>query len=94
MDNSICISFYLREAAIRLHRKMLDSINSPSFVEFLISDDRKTLQIGQDSEGGYLVPEEFERRLIEALEEENVFRMGVPQTIHRRCEAEGGNIHR
>jgi len=74
MDNSICISFYLREAAIRLHRKMLDSINSPSFVEFLISDDRKTLQIGQDSEGGYLVPEEFERRLIEALEEENVFR--------------------
>ena len=32
------------------------------------------LQIGTDSEGGYLVPDEYERKLIEALEEENVFR--------------------
>ncbi|MFR9192042.1 MAG: phage major capsid protein [Anaerovoracaceae bacterium] len=32
------------------------------------------LQIGTDSEGGYLVPDEFERTLVEALEEENVFR--------------------
>lgn len=32
------------------------------------------LQIGTDSEGGYLVPDEFERTLIEALEEENIFR--------------------
>jgi HK97 family phage major capsid protein len=32
------------------------------------------LQIGTDSEGGYLVPDEFERTWIEALEEENVFR--------------------
>jgi len=32
------------------------------------------LQVGTDSEGGYLVPDEFEHTLIEALEEENVFR--------------------
>jgi len=32
------------------------------------------LQIGTDSEGGYLVPDEYEHKLIEALEEENIFR--------------------
>ncbi len=32
------------------------------------------LQESTDSEGGYLVPDEFERTLVEALEEENVFR--------------------
>lgn len=32
------------------------------------------LQVGTDSEGGYLVPDEFERTLVQALEEENVFR--------------------
>ena len=32
------------------------------------------LQVGTDSEGGYLVPDEFERTLIDALEEENIFR--------------------
>lgn len=35
---------------------------------------RNALQIGADSEGGFIVPEELERKLIEALEEENVFR--------------------
>ena len=32
------------------------------------------LQVGTDSEGGYLVPDEFERKLVEALEEESIFR--------------------
>lgn len=32
------------------------------------------LQIGEDPEGGYLVPDEFDRQLVEALEEENIFR--------------------
>lgn len=32
------------------------------------------LEEGTDSEGGYLVPDEYERTLVEALEEENVFR--------------------
>lgn len=35
---------------------------------------RNALTIGIDSEGGYLVPDEFERTLIEALEEENIMR--------------------
>ena len=32
------------------------------------------LEVGEDSEGGYLVPDEFERTLVEELEEENIFR--------------------
>ena len=32
------------------------------------------LQVGTDSEGGYLVPDEFEAILVQALEEENIFR--------------------
>ena len=35
---------------------------------------RNALQVGTDSEGGYLVPDEFERTLVEALEDENIFR--------------------
>lgn len=35
---------------------------------------RNALQIGTDTEGGYLVPDEFERTLVEALEDENIFR--------------------
>lgn len=35
---------------------------------------RNALQVGTDSEGGYLVPEEFERTLIKALDENNIFR--------------------
>lgn len=37
-------------------------------------DVLNALQIGTDSEGGYLVPDEFERTLIQSLEEENIFR--------------------
>ena len=32
------------------------------------------LKIGSDAEGGYLVPDEYEKTLIEGLEEENIFR--------------------
>ena len=42
------------------------------------------LSIGQDSEGGYTVPDEFERRLVQALEEV-VRRQGVNQL---RCPEE------
>ncbi|MHB1155047.1 MAG: phage major capsid protein [Eubacteriales bacterium] len=35
---------------------------------------KNALQIGTDSEGGYLVPDEFEQTLISALSEENIFR--------------------
>lgn len=37
-------------------------------------DVKNALQVGTDSEGGYLVPDEFEHTLVEALEEENFFR--------------------
>ena len=45
MENHVCISFYLREAAIRIHRKTLDNINNPLFVRFLVSEDRKTFAV-------------------------------------------------
>lgn len=45
MENKICISFYLREAAIRLHRKSLISISSPLFVEFLVNRELKTFAV-------------------------------------------------
>lgn len=35
---------------------------------------RNDLQVGTASEGGYLVPDEFERQLIQGLEEENIIR--------------------
>ena len=35
---------------------------------------RNVLSEGIDTEGGYLVPEEYDSRLIEGLEEENIFR--------------------
>ena len=39
------------------------------------------LRIGEDSEGGYTVPDEFERQLIQALEENNIFRT-MAHVIH------------
>ena len=35
---------------------------------------RNALQVGTDTEGGYLVPDEFESTLVDALEDENIFR--------------------
>lgn len=35
---------------------------------------KNALEEGTDSEGGYLVPDEFEQKLVESLEEENIFR--------------------
>lgn len=37
-------------------------------------DIYNALQVGTDSEGGYLAPDEFEKTLIESLEEQNIFR--------------------
>lgn len=37
-------------------------------------DVSNALQVGTETEGGYLVPDEYERKLVEALEEENFFR--------------------
>ena len=35
---------------------------------------KNSLKIGENTEGGYLAPDEFERTLVEALEEEDIFR--------------------
>ena len=35
---------------------------------------RNALSVGEDSEGGFTVPDEFEKKLVEALEENNIFR--------------------
>lgn len=35
---------------------------------------KNALRVGSDPDGGYLVPDEFERQLIEALEEQNIMR--------------------
>lgn len=37
-------------------------------------DVHNALQVGTDSEGGFLAPDEFEKTLIESLTEENIFR--------------------
>lgn len=37
-------------------------------------DIQNALTIGTETEGGYLVPDEFERILVQALEDQNVFR--------------------
>jgi len=39
------------------------------------------LQVGTDTEGGYLVPDEYEKTLIEALQEQNIFRQ-LAHVIH------------
>ena len=39
-----------------------------------VSGVQNALQIGTDSQGGFLVPEEFEKKLVDGLEEENVIR--------------------
>ncbi len=47
-------------------KAMRNKVNHPEIMN--------SLQEGTDSEGGYLVPDEFERTLVESLEEENIFR--------------------
>lgn len=53
-----------------------DSIRRRNFF-----DVKNTLNIGTDSEGGYLVPDEYERTLVDALKEENFFR-SLATVIH------------
>ena len=43
------------------------------------------LKVGQDDRGGYLAPDEYERTLIEALEEQNIFR----QLAHKITTSSG-----
>lgn len=42
---------------------------------------RDALSVGVDQNGGFTVPDEFERQLVQALEENNIFRT-IAKTIH------------
>ena len=48
--------------------------SSRDSIKVIRPEVQNDLQVGTDTEGGYLVPDEFEKTLIEALEEENIFR--------------------
>lgn len=47
-------------------------------------DVQNALRIGEKEDGGYLVPDEFEKKLIDALQDENIFRTfaTIIQTSH------------
>ena len=42
--------------------------------DFTAPDIKNALEVGTDSEGGYLVPDEFERTLVDGLSENNIMR--------------------
>lgn len=56
-------------ASAEYTRAFWDSVRNRNWI-----DVHNDLQVGTDTEGGYLVPDEFEKKLISALEEENIFR--------------------
>jgi len=58
---------------------------------FIVSND---LSVGKDSAGGYLVPEDFHRQLIEGLEEYNIMRKlaRVIRTSRGRLAYPGGGF--
>ena len=49
--------------------------------KIITPDVHNALKIGEDDHGGYLAPDQFERTLIEALEEQNIFRR-LAHVIH------------
>lgn len=56
--------------AIKFGKNALDA----NQVRLLFDPEVRTLVIGDEAAGGYLVPDEFERTLIQKLEEENIMR--------------------
>lgn len=62
-----------RTAFWRAMRFGANSLRADQY-ELLNSDEVRALTVGIDTAGGYLVPDEFERTLIQKLEEQNVMR--------------------
>lgn len=56
-------------ASDEYHREFWNAIRKKNYF-----DINNSLSIGTDAEGGYLVPDDFERKLVQGLEEENFFR--------------------
>ena len=52
-----------------MRRRFWNSIRHKGFI-----DVQNALSVGTDSDGGYLVPEEYEKTLVDKLQEENFFR--------------------
>ena len=62
------------------HKAFWDSIRHKNFI-----DVKNALSVGTDADGGYLVPDEFEKQLIDKLQEENFFR-SLATVIHTSGE--------
>ena len=62
------------------HKAFWDSIRHKNFI-----DVKNALSVGTDADGGYLVPDEFEKQLIDKLQEENFFR-SLATVIHTAGE--------
>ena len=62
------------EATGRKSKTYVKSFWNAMRQKIVTPDILNALQEGTDSEGGYLVPDEFEHTLVEALEQENIFR--------------------
>ena len=62
------------EATGRKSKNYVKSFWNAMRQKIVTPDILNALQEGTDSEGGYLVPDEFEHTLVEALEQENIFR--------------------
>ena len=62
------------EATGRKSKTYVKSFWNAMRQKIVTPDLLNALQEGTDSEGGYLVPDEFEHTLVEALEQENIFR--------------------
>lgn len=56
-------------ASAEYDREFWNAMRKKNYYDF-----HNSLSIGEDGKGGYLVPDEFEKKLIEGLEEESFFR--------------------
>ncbi|WP_163526620.1 phage major capsid protein [Halobacillus ihumii] len=62
-----------RNAFWKVFRNGKEALNHED-VSLLMDPQIRNLAVGTDANGGYLVPDEFERKLIQGLEEQNIMR--------------------
>lgn len=61
----------------RIQKEMMQKVESykKEYLKFLRGETIKnSLKVGTDGSGGYLVPDELEKKLVQALEEQNIIR--------------------
>ena len=54
---------------------------------------QNALTIGTDSEGGYLVPDEYEKKLVEALEEGSILPATLPSSRLQAVTVRSQSLH-